>query len=84
MEKIKIVIWGFGAMGSGMAKMLLKKNGVEFATITFAIAGTVATFTAASATTLNPGDYITLVAPGSADATLADIGFTFKVSNLAV
>jgi len=28
-ESIKIVIWGFGAMGSGMAKMLLNKKGVE-------------------------------------------------------
>ena len=29
MEKIKVIIWGFGAMGSGMAEMLLKKKGVE-------------------------------------------------------
>jgi len=29
MQKIKVIIWGFGAMGSGMAKMLLKKKGVE-------------------------------------------------------
>ncbi|RKD34634.1 2,4-diaminopentanoate dehydrogenase [Thermohalobacter berrensis] len=29
MEKVKVIIWGFGAMGSGMAKMLLKKKGVE-------------------------------------------------------
>jgi len=29
MEKIKIVIWGFGAMGRGMADMLLTKQGVE-------------------------------------------------------
>ncbi|WP_352418493.1 2,4-diaminopentanoate dehydrogenase [Proteiniborus sp.] len=29
MEMVKVVIWGFGAMGSGMAKMLLKKKGVE-------------------------------------------------------
>lgn len=28
-DNIKIVIWGFGAMGSGMAKMLLNKTGVE-------------------------------------------------------
>jgi len=28
-EKIKVVIWGFGAMGSGMAKMILKKKGFE-------------------------------------------------------
>ncbi len=29
MEKIKVVIWGFGAMGKGMADMLLTKQGVE-------------------------------------------------------
>ena len=29
MENIKVVIWGFGAMGRGMADMLLLKKGVE-------------------------------------------------------
>ncbi len=29
MNNVKIAIWGFGAMGSGMAKMLLNKKGVE-------------------------------------------------------
>lgn len=29
MKNIKIVIWGFGAMGRGMAEMLLTKKGVE-------------------------------------------------------
>ncbi len=29
MEKIKVVIWGFGAMGKGMAEMLLMKKGVS-------------------------------------------------------
>ncbi|MDR3215228.1 MAG: NADP-binding protein [Bacilli bacterium] len=29
MENVKVLIWGFGAMGSGMASMLLKKEGVE-------------------------------------------------------
>lgn len=28
-DKVKVVIWGFGAMGSGMARMLLKKKGFE-------------------------------------------------------
>ncbi|MDD4000421.1 MAG: 2,4-diaminopentanoate dehydrogenase [Bacilli bacterium] len=28
-EKVKVAIWGFGAMGSGMAKMILKKKGFE-------------------------------------------------------
>lgn len=29
MERIKVIIWGFGAMGRGMAQMLLMKKGVE-------------------------------------------------------
>ncbi|SHH13791.1 2,4-diaminopentanoate dehydrogenase [Tepidibacter thalassicus] len=33
MENIKIGIWGFGAMGSGMANMLLNKKGVEIVAI---------------------------------------------------
>lgn len=28
-ENVKVIIWGFGAMGSGMARMLLKKKGVD-------------------------------------------------------
>jgi hypothetical protein len=28
-QTVKVVIWGFGAMGSGMAKMLTKKQGLE-------------------------------------------------------
>ena len=28
-EKVKIAIWGFGAMGQGIAQVLLRKQGVE-------------------------------------------------------
>ena len=28
-DKIKVVIWGFGAMGSGMAKMIINKTGFD-------------------------------------------------------
>ncbi len=28
-ENVKVIIWGFGAMGSGMAETLLKKKGIE-------------------------------------------------------
>ena len=28
-ENVKVIIWGLGAMGSGIADMLLKKKGVE-------------------------------------------------------
>ena len=29
MENVKVAIWGFGAMGSGIAKVLLRKKGVD-------------------------------------------------------
>ena len=29
MDKIKVIIWGFGAMGRGMAEMIMQKKGVE-------------------------------------------------------
>lgn len=28
-ENVKVIIWGLGAMGSGMAEMILKKKGIE-------------------------------------------------------
>ncbi|MDR2648554.1 MAG: dihydrodipicolinate reductase, partial [Clostridiales bacterium] len=31
MNKVKAAIWGFGAMGSGIAKIILNKNGIELA-----------------------------------------------------
>lgn len=53
----------------------LKKNGTEFATVTFAASGTTATFVCAADTTFAAGDVLTMVAP-TRDNTLADIAFT--------
>jgi hypothetical protein len=55
----------------------IKKNGVEVGTMTFAAAGTQATFAAASSFSFDPAsnDYMTVVAPGAIDDTLRDIGF---------
>ncbi|WP_291259108.1 2,4-diaminopentanoate dehydrogenase [Fusobacterium sp.] len=33
MEKVKVGLWGFGAMGRGMAKMLLEKKGLELVAV---------------------------------------------------
>lgn len=33
MRAIKVIIWGFGAMGSGMARMLLKKQGIKIVAV---------------------------------------------------
>lgn len=60
----------------------IKKNGVEFATATFAISGTTATFACASATSFAAGDVLTLVAPASPDATLADVAFALTWSSV--
>lgn len=58
----------------------IRKNGVQFATMTFGIGLTEATFFGA-ATVLNPGDELTVVAPASPDATLANIAWAIKAAN---
>jgi hypothetical protein len=54
----------------------LQKNGSSFGTIRWAAAGTVATFVSVSLTTFAAGDTIEIQAPGSPDATLANLYFT--------
>jgi hypothetical protein len=56
----------------------LRKNGVEFGTITFAAAGTIATFAAAGNTSFTMTDRLELVAPATQDAALADISFVIR------
>lgn len=33
MRKVRVGIWGFGAMGIGMANMILKKEGIEIVSV---------------------------------------------------
>ncbi len=65
-----------GTAATAQTDFTLKKNGVSMGTIRFAAAGTVATYVGVSATSFVSGDILELTAPGSQDATLADISFT--------
>jgi hypothetical protein len=62
---------GVGATGSPV--LSIKKNGVQFATLTYS--GTTGTFSG-SATSFAIGDLLEVVAPASPDATLARLSIT--------
>lgn len=70
-----------GVGASASAVFSIRKNGVEFATMTFGAGSTTATF-AGTATNFAAGDILTLIAPGTADATLADLGFALAGTRL--
>ena len=55
---------------------LATDGGAAWGTITFAAAGTTGTFAAAADEEVSAGSLVTLTAPASADATLADIAFS--------
>lgn len=61
---------------STISVVVLKKNGIQFGQITWAASGTVPT-TMSVATEFNVGDVLTIEQQGAADATLADIQYTF-------
>lgn len=54
----------------------IQRNGVSIGTIRFAAAGTVATFIFAANVNFSIGDNLSIVAPLTPDATLADLQFT--------
>jgi hypothetical protein len=58
----------------------IKKNGVSVGTMRYAASGTTASFIMASQTVLDgsAGDYLEIIAPATADTTLAKIGFSLK------
>lgn len=58
------------------AAFSLRKNGVEFATMTFALGATVATFACAVDAVFAPNDVFTIFAPNPRDATLAGVAAT--------
>jgi hypothetical protein len=54
----------------------VRRNGTSIGTVRFPAGSATATFIAASAVTCEPGDRLTVVAPATPDATLADIAVT--------
>lgn len=54
----------------------IRKNGVQFATITFAIGATTGTFACAADTAFAVGDVLTIFAPSPRDATLSGVAGT--------
>ncbi len=64
-----------GAAATGSSVFSIQKNGSEVLTATVAASSTTATF-AGSQTDVAAGDVLKIVAPASADATLADVAIT--------
>lgn len=56
--------------------VLLKRNGTQIGTVTFAAAGTVGTFSLPGEEVFNPGDVLSIEAPSTADTALRDVSFT--------
>lgn len=54
---------------------VIAKNGTTVGTMVFALGGTTASFVAAASVTFADGDILSVTAPASADATLANVGF---------
>lgn len=72
-----------GVASTGSSVLMIKKNGTSIGTITFAASSTTGTFSFASPVSFTSGDFLDIVAPGSQDATLADISVTL-VGSIAV
>jgi hypothetical protein len=71
-----------GVAATAQADFALAKNGSGIGTIRFAASGATATFVSVSAVSFAAGDILEITAPGTADATLADISFTLAGERL--
>lgn len=70
-----LTLSGLDALVAATAEAVcsVKKDGTEFGTMTFAASGTITTQAAALETVFAIGDILTVIAPVTADATLADL-----------
>ena len=62
---------------AAQADLDVLKNGASIGTVTFTAAASAATFTFASEVAFAAGDRLTVLAPSSQDASLADLSITF-------
>jgi hypothetical protein len=69
-----------GTAATASATFTVSKNGSAVGSIAWSASGTVGAFTMASAVALAAGDVLTITAPASADATLADIAITLAAT----
>jgi hypothetical protein len=67
-----------GTAPAAQADLDIRKNGASIGTVTFAAAASTASFSFASEVAFAAGDRLTIIAPGTQDASLADISITFK------
>ena len=66
-----------GTAPAAQADLDVLKNGASIGTITFTAAASAATFTFAGEVAFAAGDRLTVLAPSSQDASLADLSITF-------
>jgi hypothetical protein len=67
-----------GSAATAAASFTIAKNGTGVGTMAFAAGATSATFAMASATTFAGGDVLTIIAPATPDATLANLAWTLS------
>ena len=65
-----------GTAATAATTFTIAKNGSAIGTMQFAASGSSASFAMASATTFAPGDLLTIAAPATPDATLANLAWT--------